>query len=86
MKEAINFTEKSLEDNTDMRREITHMFKYFSEFGDIVDLNLDYFPENVIITFAKHESVVRLLDKELIGYKNSQGKEWKLQPQKIAIV
>jgi hypothetical protein len=47
------------------------MFSVFSTFGDIVDLNLDYFPDFIVLTFAKHDAALKLLSKEMIQYKSA---------------
>lgn len=67
-KEAISFCQRALDDNTDLRREINNIFKHFSEYGDIIDLNLDFFPDKIIITFAKHQNILTLLSKGTITY------------------
>ena len=51
----------SLSDLTDLRREITKFHGAFSELGDIVDLNLDYFPDIMVVTFTKHADVIKIL-------------------------
>jgi hypothetical protein len=47
------------------------MFSFFSSFGDIVDLNLDYFPDFIAVTFTKHADALKLLSKEMILYKTA---------------
>ena len=44
------------------------MHLFFSEFGDIVDLNLEYFPEMIIITYTKHTDVLKALEKKEFSY------------------
>lgn len=41
-------------------KETAALHRHFSErYGDIVDMNLDYFPEMIIVTFALHRDVLR---------------------------
>lgn len=47
------------------------MYDFFSKFGDVVDLNLDYYPDKIILTFAKHSDVLKVLAKDTLTYQNS---------------
>lgn len=83
MNEAALFAQKALDDSTDMRREVNYLFEYLSGFGDIVDINFDYFPEQIIVTFSKHSDVLQLLQRQSITYTNINGKNWKFNINKI---
>ena len=61
--DATNYCMKAFEDITSIRREITSLYTFFSENGEIVDLNLDYFPDTICVTFTKHSDVVKLLNQ-----------------------
>eukprot|EP00347_Sterkiella_histriomuscorum_P017341 403349755 len=81
---ALKLVDKSIQDLTDLRREIFNLFGFLSNFGDIVDLNLDYFPEQIIVTFTKHEVVRKLLQEKKLLYKsNSSGEQWEFGTSKI---
>ena len=52
------------EDITDLRREVNGLYNFFSErVGDVVDMNLDYFPEQIVVTFVRHQDVQRALSR-----------------------
>jgi len=63
--DAISFCKKTVsQDKTDLRRETTALFNFFTDkVGDIVDLNLDYFPDMIIVTFTSHHAVVKALSR-----------------------
>ena len=42
---------------------IEGLHRFFSEFGRVVDLNLEFLPVCVIVTFLRHASVVQLIEK-----------------------
>ena len=44
-------------------KEIEYLHSFFSDFGNIVDLNLEYMPACIIVTYTRHESVLDLLSK-----------------------
>ncbi|CDW77443.1 UNKNOWN [Stylonychia lemnae] len=81
--EALKMIQHSFNDLTDLRREIHQLFSYFSTLGDVVDMNLDYFPEMLIITYAKHPDAVKLIEKGEINYVSVSQKEWVLKSQKM---
>ena len=42
----------------DLRRETTDLYKFFTEqIGEMVDFNLDYFPEMIVVTFLQNQVV-----------------------------
>ena len=45
------------------RTAIEGLYRFFKEFGDVVDLNLEFLPVCVIVTFTRHSSVVSLIEK-----------------------
>ena len=49
----------SLNDVMMLRQEINSLYAYFSSLGEIVDLNLDYYPEIIVVTFTKHSDVLQ---------------------------
>jgi len=77
------FAEKSIDDITLLRRETNLPFTFFSEFGDVVDLNLDYFPELIAVTFSKHQDVVKTLAKKEVTYTTTLSKSWVFNISKI---
>ena len=48
--------------NIDLLKELTNIYRFFSCFGKIVDFNLEKFPKVFYITFAKHSSVLTILN------------------------
>lgn len=57
-------------DNIDIRRETNELFKFFEKIGEIVDMNLDYFPDMIVVTFVRHQDVVNALaDQEPMLFK-----------------
>jgi|LauGreDrversion4_2_1035121.scaffolds.fasta_scaffold176742_1 hypothetical protein len=62
-------------------KETEALYRFFSDkYGDIVDLNLDYFPEMIIVTFASHRDVLRGLALEQPPLFEDK---WALVPSKI---
>lgn len=56
--DALDLCQKSLNDHTDIRRETIELHKFFTEkVGELVDLNLDFFPYFIIGTFLSHSDV-----------------------------
>ncbi|TNV85131.1 hypothetical protein FGO68_gene6960 [Halteria grandinella] len=72
-----------------LRRETTALYKYFQEeVGPVVDMNLDSFPDYIVVTFVNHKDVVKTLEKasELFKFQLQSSKEtkyWSLQASKI---
>ncbi len=84
---------------TSLRRETLGLFNFFqSKVGDIVDLNLDNFPEYIVATFVSHQDVLSALrkahDTELWTYPLEAGaahpesskKHWTFEPSKIDFI
>lgn len=44
------------------------MHTFFSKHGDIVDMNLDYYPEMVIVTYTKHADVLKIVEAKTLAY------------------
>ena len=72
-----------------MKKEITSLYKYLgSKVGEIVDMNLDYFPDMIIATFVNHQDVLLSLEPKednfwtYIGELETRHK-WALVPSKI---
>ena len=67
--DATEFCKKSIQDVMDLRRETTALYKYFTEqIGEIVDLNLDYFPEMIVVTFLQNQVVQEAIKKKTYVY------------------
>lgn len=48
-----------------MRKEVSGLFNFFQEnVGEVVDMNLDYFPDMIIVSFVNHKDVVTALEKK----------------------
>ena len=62
------------------------MYQFFSEFGDIVDLNLEYFPEMIIVTYTKHSDVLKIIDKKEFAYSKVDQGHWIFRADKIDFV
>lgn len=51
-----------------MRKEVSGLFNFFQEnVGEVVDMNLDYFPDMIIVSFVNHKDVVTALEKRIPG-------------------
>jgi hypothetical protein len=56
-----------------LKQEINSMGNFFSEFGHIIDMNLDYFPEMIVVTYSRHSDVRKIIDeKKKVKYLNSK--------------
>lgn len=96
--DAVEFCRRAVsEDITDLRRETTSLFNFFTErVGDIVDLNLDYFPEMIVVTFVQHQDVLKALSnrdphawryKGTSTLKNSKEmREWNFSASKVDFI
>lgn len=84
--DAVQLAEEALNDDTVMRKEVNYMFEFLSEFGDIVDMNFDYFPERIIVTYSKHEHIRALLRRETLTYSTTKCRAWKFNLDKIRFV
>lgn len=51
--------------------------------GDVVDMNLDYFPDMIIVTFSKHQDVLKALEKSEISYENPKSHLYTFKVEKI---
>jgi hypothetical protein len=81
--EAFDLCAEAIVGRFDFNSEVDNIFKHFSQYGDIVDLNLDYFPDFIAVTYAKHESVLKLLKAGEIFYNTSTKRGWVFIPSKI---
>jgi len=45
-----------------MRHEVKQLKNFFAAQGDIVDMNLDYFPDKIVVTYTKHSDVLKILN------------------------
>jgi hypothetical protein len=57
---AQEMCERAIEtdDETELREETNQLCSFLTDtVGEIVDLNLDFFPEKIVVTFVKHEDV-----------------------------
>jgi hypothetical protein len=43
--------------------EIHNLYSYFEKFGKVVDMNLEYMPSCLMITYTRHDTVISLLEK-----------------------
>lgn len=43
--------------------EVKSMYSFFSKYGNIVDLNLEFMPACIVITFTRHESILEILTR-----------------------
>lgn len=42
---------------------VESMYTFFSKYGNIVDLNLEFMPACIIVTYTRHQSVLDILAK-----------------------
>ena len=56
----------------DIKLEFDGLFRFFSDFGRIVDFNLEYFPNLIAITYTSCNAVNELINKNEISYVNSK--------------
>ena len=56
-----------------IKREITKLYAYFAESvsEDIVDLNLEYYPDYIIVTFLSYQDVQKALKRKVFKYQSS---------------
>jgi hypothetical protein len=77
--DAKEFCLQALKDATDLRREILHMHRYLTEnYGYIVDLNFDYMPDFITVTFQQALDAQRALSSTPMSYVKSTGGTWSL--------
>ena len=58
---ALSIIRNSIRNPIELEKEIEQMYNFFSKYGDIVDFNLEYFPEMIIVTFTKHADILKIL-------------------------
>lgn len=77
------------------KQEIDYLTRFFNKHGDIVDLNLDYVPYCIVVTYTRHESVLRLIQSskfhqlhfvETITYNSSTQDKYLLSLHKMNFV
>lgn len=62
---------------TDLRREITQLFNYFQDsVGEVVDLNLDYLPDFMIVTFHNSKAAQAVFPRSPLKYTRVSGETW----------
>lgn len=49
------------------KQEVDCLVKFLSKYGNIVDLNLEYMPTCIIVTYTRHDSVLSLLAESKIS-------------------
>jgi hypothetical protein len=77
--DAKEFCLQALKDATDLRREVSHLHRYLTDnYGEIVDLNLDYMPDFITATFQQALNAQRALASTPISYVKSTGGTWTL--------
>jgi hypothetical protein len=98
LQEALKLCQRAIEDNIDMRKEVCGLYSFFSKYGEIVDMNLDYFPDMIVITYGQHKDVLNLVQQQetpnqkeissnLLTYKTMvTAKEWQFKVSKIDFV
>lgn len=75
-----------------MKKEISALYRFFSQYGSIVDLNLDYYKTFIVVTFSKHSDVLKILKLENLKYIGPNNdieqkeKRWDFKPSKIDFV
>jgi len=58
--EALETVHRKLQAGEGFAKETAALHQHFSQvYGEVVDMNLDYFPDMVIVTFARHRDVLR---------------------------
>jgi len=62
------------------------LYTFFSTLGDLVDLNLDYYPDKIITTFTKHSDVLRILDAPIYIYNSTLQNKCPMLASKIDFV
>uniref|UniRef100_A0A7S3N8K9 Uncharacterized protein n=1 Tax=Euplotes harpa TaxID=151035 RepID=A0A7S3N8K9_9SPIT len=68
------------------KQEIDYLTRFFNKHGDIVDLNLDYVPYCIVVTYTRHESVLRLIQSKTITYNSSTQDKYLLSLHKMNFV
>lgn len=90
-KDAVSFVKLAIADDiTPLRRETTSLYHYFQqEIGQLVDLNLDYFPEHIVVTFVNHTDVMKTLARKEFKFACTSVKEpktWTFEATKIDFI
>lgn len=68
----------------ELRKEIKHIYEVLSETCDIVDMNLDYFPEEIIVTFTDISKAAALIAKGEWLYKSVSKGDWSFSAEKVS--
>jgi len=48
-------------------KEINRLYGFFNNYGKIVDLNLEFMPACIVVTYTRHESVLDILAKSKLS-------------------
>jgi hypothetical protein len=62
-----NTPAKNLLTQSNSKEEIEYLYSFFKEFGKIVDMNLEYMPTCLVVTYTRHESVLSLISKSKLS-------------------
>lgn len=73
-------------DLDNMRKEIKELHKFFSNMGDVIDLNLDYCKEFIVVTFRKHSDVRKIIQTKHYFYKEDPESKCEFVAQKIEFI
>lgn len=68
----------------ELRKEIKHLYEELSEVSEIVDMNLDYFPEQTIVTFVDALKAMSLISKGEWIYKSVSKGDWAFSAEKVS--
>lgn len=45
----------------EMKNELKILYQFYSKYGEVIDLNLDNYPNFIAVTFRKHSDVLKIL-------------------------
>lgn len=79
-------TLRSKIDLDNMRKEIKDLYKFFSKLGDVIDMNLDFCKELIVVTFRKHTDVKQIIQTGRYFYKDDPEAACEFLAQKIDFI
>ena len=75
------------ENRENLKEEIGNLSEFFTTMVTLVDMNLNYLPEIIIVTFGKHQDVLNVLGVPFFDYDSQLDKKaWKLATKKVNFI